>query len=93
VEAAVARQSGAAKDFLARNGHEKRRHDHDLGLEYKVICGEPQGCRSCSTDAVTVQYRANCSMLEFDSSYAPRTPASFHGERRDPRVAGGVGAE
>ena len=79
LEAAVARNQAAAKDFLARNGHEKGVTTTTSGLEYKVILpGDRKAAAVAPTDAVTVQYRGKLlDGSEFDSSYARGTPASF----------------
>jgi FKBP-type peptidyl-prolyl cis-trans isomerase FklB len=77
--AAVARNQAAAKDFLARNGHEKGVMTTASGLEYKVIsAGDRKAPAIAPTDAVTVQYRGKLlDGTEFDSTYARGAPASF----------------
>jgi len=79
MEAAVARNQAAAKDFLARNGHEKGVTTTASGLEYKVILpGDRKAPAVAPTDAVTVQYRGKLlDGSEFDSTYARGAPASF----------------
>jgi FKBP-type peptidyl-prolyl cis-trans isomerase FklB len=79
MEAAVARNQAAAKDFLARNGHEKGVMTTASGLQYKVIApGDRKAAAVVPTDAVTVQYRGKLlDGSEFDSTYARGAPASF----------------
>jgi FKBP-type peptidyl-prolyl cis-trans isomerase FklB len=56
MEAAVARNQAASKDFLARNGHEKGVMTTASGLQYKVIApGDRKAAAVVPTDAVTVQ--------------------------------------
>jgi FKBP-type peptidyl-prolyl cis-trans isomerase FklB len=76
---AITRNQAAAKDFLARNGHEKGVMTTASGLEYKVIsAGDRKAPAIAPTDAVTVQYRGKLiDGTEFDSTYARGTPASF----------------
>jgi FKBP-type peptidyl-prolyl cis-trans isomerase len=77
--AAITRNQAAAKDFLARNGHEKGVMTTASGLEYKVIsAGDRKAPAIAPTDAVTVQYRGKLlDGTEFDSTYAHGAPASF----------------
>jgi len=79
MEAAVARNQAAAKDFLARNGREKGVTTTASGLEYKVILtGDRKAAAIAPTDAVTVQYRGKLlDGSEFDSTYAHGAPATF----------------
>jgi FKBP-type peptidyl-prolyl cis-trans isomerase len=79
MEAAVAHNQAAAKDFLARNGREKGVTTTASGLEYKVILpGDRKAAAVAPTDAVTVQYRGKLlDGSEFDSTYARGAPASF----------------
>jgi FKBP-type peptidyl-prolyl cis-trans isomerase len=79
MEAAVARNQAAAKDFLARNGHEKGVTTTASGLQYKVILpGDRKAAAVSPTDAVTVQYRGKLlDGTEFDSTYARGAPVSF----------------
>ena len=79
MEAAVARNQAAAKDFLARNGHEKGVTTTASGLQYKVIApGDRKAAAVAPTDAVTVQYRGKLlDGSEFDSTYARGAPVSF----------------
>jgi FKBP-type peptidyl-prolyl cis-trans isomerase FklB len=76
---AITRNQMAAKDFLARNGHEKGVMTTASGLEYKVIsAGDRKAPAVAPTDAVTVQYRGKLlDGTEFDSTYARGAPASF----------------
>jgi FKBP-type peptidyl-prolyl cis-trans isomerase FklB len=79
MEAALARNQAAAKDFLARNGHEKGVTTTATGLQYKVIVpGDRKAPAVAPTDSVTVQYRGKLlDGSEFDSTYARGTPATF----------------
>ena len=76
---AITRNQTAAKDFLARNGHEKGVTTTPSGLEYKVIsAGDRKAAAIAPTDSVTVQYRGKLlDGTEFDSTYARGAPASF----------------
>lgn len=76
---AITRNQTAAKDFLARNGHEKGVMTTASGLEYKVIsAGDRKAAAVAPTDSVTVQYRGKLlDGTEFDSTYARGAPASF----------------
>lgn len=77
--AAITRNQMAAKDFLARNGHEKGVTTTASGLEYKVIsAGDRKAPAVAPTDGVTVQYRGKLlDGTEFDSTYARGAPATF----------------
>jgi len=79
METAVSRNQAAAKDFLARNGHEKGVTTTASGLQYKVIApGDRKAAAIAPTDQVTVQYRGKLlDGSEFDSTYTRGTPASF----------------
>ena len=79
MEAAVVHNQAAAKDFLARNGHEKGVMTTASGLQYKVIApGDRKAAAVVPTDAVTVQYRGKLlDGSEFDSTYARGAPVSF----------------
>jgi FKBP-type peptidyl-prolyl cis-trans isomerase FklB len=79
MEAAVARNQAAAKDFLARNGHEKGVVTTASGLQYKIIApGDRKAPAVVPTDAVTVQYRGKLlDGSEFDSTYSRGAPVSF----------------
>jgi FKBP-type peptidyl-prolyl cis-trans isomerase FklB len=76
---AITRNQAAAKDFLARNGHEKGVTTTASGLEYRIIsAGDRKAPAIAPTDAVTVQYRGKLlDGTEFDSTYARGAPASF----------------
>jgi FKBP-type peptidyl-prolyl cis-trans isomerase len=77
--AAITHNQAAAKDFLARNGHEKGVITTASGLEYKIIApGDRKAPAITPTDSVTVQYRGKLiDGTEFDSSYSRGVPASF----------------
>jgi FKBP-type peptidyl-prolyl cis-trans isomerase len=79
MEAGVAHNQAAAKDFLARNGHEKGVTTTASGLQYKVLLpGDRKAAAVTPADAVTVQYRGKLlDGSEFDSTYVRGTPASF----------------
>jgi FKBP-type peptidyl-prolyl cis-trans isomerase len=79
VEAAVARNEAAAKDFLAQNGKEKGVTTTASGLQYKVLLpGNAKAAAITPTDSVTVQYRGKLiDGSEFDSTYEKGQPAPF----------------
>jgi FKBP-type peptidyl-prolyl cis-trans isomerase len=79
MQTAIAHNQAAAKDFLARNGHEKGVITTASGLEYKILApGDRKAPAITPTDAVTVQYRGKLlDGTEFDSSYSRGAPASF----------------
>jgi FKBP-type peptidyl-prolyl cis-trans isomerase FklB len=79
METAVSRNQAAAKDFLARNGHEKGVTTTASGLQYKIIApGDRKAAAITPTDQVTVQYRGRLlDGSEFDSTYARGAPAPF----------------
>ncbi|MEP6883544.1 MAG: FKBP-type peptidyl-prolyl cis-trans isomerase [Gammaproteobacteria bacterium] len=79
MEAAVAHNQAAAKDFLDHNSHEKGVITTASGLQYKVVLpGDSKAAAITPTDQVTVQYRGKLlDGTEFDSSYARGTPATF----------------
>jgi FKBP-type peptidyl-prolyl cis-trans isomerase FklB len=79
VDAALARNRAAAKEFLAKNGQEKGVTTTASGLQYKVILpGDRKAPAVAATDEVTVQYRGKLlDGSEFDSTYARGAPASF----------------
>jgi len=79
MEASVARNQAAAKDFLSHNGHEKGVMTTASGLEYKIIlAGDHKAPAVTPTDTVTVQYRGKLlDGSEFDSTYARGAPATF----------------
>jgi FKBP-type peptidyl-prolyl cis-trans isomerase FklB len=78
-DAAAGRNETAAKDFLARNGHEKGVVTTASGLQYKIIAaGDKKAPAISSADTVTVDYRGKLiDGTEFDSSYARGVPATF----------------
>jgi FKBP-type peptidyl-prolyl cis-trans isomerase len=77
--AAITQNQTAAKEFLARNGHEKGVMTTASGLEYKVVApGDRKAPAITPTDTVTVQYRGKLlDGSEFDSTYARGAPATF----------------
>jgi len=79
IEATVARNKAAARDFLARNAHEKGVKTTASGLEYKIsAAGNTKAPAIVPTDQVTVQYRGKLlDGTEFDSSYSRGVPATF----------------
>jgi FKBP-type peptidyl-prolyl cis-trans isomerase FklB len=79
MEAALAHNKAAAKDFLARNGQEKSVVTTASGLQYKIVApGDRKAAAIAPTDEVTVQYRGKLlDGSEFDSTYARGTPATF----------------
>jgi FKBP-type peptidyl-prolyl cis-trans isomerase FklB len=78
-DAAAARNQTAAKDFLARNGHEKGVITTASGLQYKIIAAGDKKAQAISpVDTVTVDYRGKLiDGTEFDSSYSRGVPATF----------------
>jgi FKBP-type peptidyl-prolyl cis-trans isomerase FklB len=78
-EAAAAKNQAAAKDFLARNAHEKSVVTTASGLQYKIItAGDKKAPPVSATDTVTVDYRGKLiDGSEFDSSYSRGMPATF----------------
>ncbi len=79
IQASIARNETAAKDFLVRNGREKGVVTTASGLEYRVIAkGDRKAATIMPADLVTVQYRGKLlDGTEFDSTYARGVPASF----------------
>ncbi len=75
----AARNEAAAKEFLARNAHEKGVITTASGLEYKVIePGDSKAPAVMPTDEVSVQYRGTLlDGTEFDSTYARGVPMTF----------------
>ncbi|GAC1301891.1 MAG: FKBP-type peptidyl-prolyl cis-trans isomerase [Steroidobacteraceae bacterium] len=75
----LARNQRAAKEFLAKNAHEKGVKSTPDGLQYKVLAaGSAKAPGVLVTDEVTVQYRGKLlDGTEFDSSYTRGTPATF----------------
>lgn len=78
-DATAARNQTAAKDFMARNGHEKGVVTTASGLQYKIIAaGDKKGPAISPADTVTVDYRGKLmDGTEFDSSYSRGVPATF----------------
>jgi FKBP-type peptidyl-prolyl cis-trans isomerase FklB len=78
-DAALARNQAAAKDFLARNSHEKGVVTTASGLQYKILtAGDKKAPAISPTDKVTVDYRGKLiDGTEFDSSYSRGVPATF----------------
>lgn len=76
MEAGMARNKQAAKDFLTHNGQEKGVVTTASGLEYKILApGDRKAPAIAPTDEVTVQYRGKLlDGSEFDSTYARGTP-------------------
>jgi len=79
MQASIARNQTAAKDFLARNALEKGVITTDSGLEYKILAvGDKKAPDIKPTDKVTVEYRGKLiDGTEFDSSYSRGMPATF----------------
>jgi FKBP-type peptidyl-prolyl cis-trans isomerase len=79
MEASVARNQAAAKEFLAHNAHEKGVTTTASGLQYKTILpGDKKSAAIAPTDEVTVQYRGKLlDGSEFDSTYSRGAPATF----------------
>jgi FKBP-type peptidyl-prolyl cis-trans isomerase len=73
------RNQAAAKEFLARNAHEKDVTTTASGLQYKILVpGDHKAPAVAATDQVTVQYRGKLlDGSEFDSTYSRGTPATF----------------
>jgi FKBP-type peptidyl-prolyl cis-trans isomerase FklB len=76
---ALERNETAAKDFLARNAHDKGVITTASGLQYKVIePGDANAPAVMPSDEVSVQYRGNLlDGTEFDSTYARGMPMTF----------------
>ncbi len=79
MQSAVTRNQAAAKDFLARNGHEKGVTTTTSGLQFKILAqGDRKAASPAPTDEVAVNYRGTLlDGTEFDSSYSRGTPATF----------------
>jgi FKBP-type peptidyl-prolyl cis-trans isomerase len=79
VEANVAHNLDAAREFLQRNGQAKDVKTTPTGLEYTVLAaGDAQAASPTLADEVTVNYRGTLlDGSEFDSSYARGMPATF----------------
>jgi FKBP-type peptidyl-prolyl cis-trans isomerase FklB len=78
-DALSAKNSAAAKDFLARNGKEKGVVTTATGLQYKILAaGDKKAPAIGPSDSVTVEYRGKLmNGTEFDSSYSRGVPATF----------------
>jgi FKBP-type peptidyl-prolyl cis-trans isomerase FklB len=78
-EALYARNTAAAKEFLARNGKEKGVITTASGLQYKILAaGDKKAPPIGPTDSVTVEYRGKLmNGTEFDSSYSRGVPTTF----------------
>jgi FKBP-type peptidyl-prolyl cis-trans isomerase FklB len=79
MQAQVARNQTAAKEYLARIAQEKGVVTTDSGLEYKILAvGDKRAPDIKPTDKVTVEYRGTLiDGTEFDSSYSRGMPATF----------------
>jgi FKBP-type peptidyl-prolyl cis-trans isomerase FklB len=79
IAASIIANQTAAKDFLAKNGHEKGVITTASGLEYKIItAGDKKAPAVKTTDSITVQYRGTLlDGKEFDSTYTRGAPATF----------------
>jgi FKBP-type peptidyl-prolyl cis-trans isomerase FklB len=79
MQAAVAHNEEAAKEFLARNAKEKNVVTTASGLQYKIIsAGDKNAPAIGPSDKVTVDYRGKLiDGTEFDSSYSRGMPATF----------------
>jgi FKBP-type peptidyl-prolyl cis-trans isomerase FklB len=79
IAASIIANQTAAKDFLARNGHEKGVITTASGLEYKVLAaGDKKAPTVKPTDSVEVQYRGTLlNGTEFDSSYSRGASSTF----------------
>jgi FKBP-type peptidyl-prolyl cis-trans isomerase FklB len=78
-DAMAARNTNAAKEFLAKNGKEKAVVTTASGLQYKILAaGDKKAPPIGPTDTVTVDYRGKLiNGTEFDSSYSRGMPATF----------------
>jgi FKBP-type peptidyl-prolyl cis-trans isomerase len=79
MQSAVVRNQSAAKDFIARNGHEKGVTTTSSGLQFKILAqGDRKAAAPGPTDEVAVNYRGTLlDGTEFDSSYSRGTPSTF----------------
>jgi FKBP-type peptidyl-prolyl cis-trans isomerase FklB len=79
MQAQIARNQTAAKEYLARIAQEKGVVTTDSGLEYKILAvGDKKAPDIKPTDKVTVEYRGTLiDGTEFDSSYSRGMPATF----------------
>jgi FKBP-type peptidyl-prolyl cis-trans isomerase FklB len=78
-EAMAARNTNAAKEFLAKNAKVKGVVSTASGLQYKILDGGDKKAPPIGpTDSVTVNYRGRLiNGTEFDSSYSRGVPATF----------------
>jgi FKBP-type peptidyl-prolyl cis-trans isomerase FklB len=78
-DAMAARNTNAAKEFLAKNAKEKGVVTTASGLQYKILTtGDKKAPPIALTDSVTVDYRGKLiNGTEFDSSYSRGVPATF----------------
>lgn len=79
MEAAVAHNQAAGKEFLERNAKEKGVTATPSGLQYKILAaGNSKAPPITPADEVTVQYRGKLiDGSEFDSTYSRGVPATF----------------
>ena len=75
----VTRNHAAAREFLAKNATAKGIVTTASGLQYRIVeAGDEKAAAPTPTDKVTVHYSGKLiDGLEFDSSYARGTPATF----------------
>jgi FKBP-type peptidyl-prolyl cis-trans isomerase FklB len=78
-DAMAARNTNAAKEFLAKNSKVKGVVTTASGLQYKVLdAGDKKAPPIGPADSVTVNYRGRLiNGTEFDSSYTGGVPATF----------------
>ncbi len=78
-DAMAARNTNAAKEFLAKNSKVKGVVTTASGLQYKILdAGDKKAAPIGPTDSVTVDYRGKLiNGTEFDSSYSRGVPATF----------------
>jgi FKBP-type peptidyl-prolyl cis-trans isomerase FklB len=78
-DAMAARNTNAAKEFLAKNAKEKGVVTTASGLQYKILAaGDKKAPSIGATDSVTVDYRGKLANgTEFDSSYSRGMPTTF----------------
>jgi FKBP-type peptidyl-prolyl cis-trans isomerase len=79
MQSALARNQGAAADFLARNAKVKGVITTASGLQYKIVsAGDKKAPAIHAGDKVTVDYRGTLlDGSEFDSSYSRGMPTTF----------------
>lgn len=78
-DAMAARNTNAAKEFLAKNAKTRGVVTTKSGLQYKILdAGDKKAPPVGPTDTVTVNYRGKLiNGTEFDSSYSRGVPATF----------------